>query len=1030
MRPLELRLRNFRSFFGDDHRFDFRGRRLIGIAGPIGSGKSTILDAVAFALYGRTPRIGRATKSLIHQRADNAAVALRFEVEGDVWEAVRNLRRTGSSQHALYRLADDMADAQPDEKVTLERDVNQRIEDLLGLDFHGFGRSVLLAQGQFAQFLGARPAERDKVLKGVFGYERVGEIRELARHAVGRAEQEIRVLEVRIEHAEAAKERLDRRKDHLAEAFHRLATLEEVQPLFDELARRISDAEDRGGRAEERLAALRARSDELPDPIAGEEVVDNAERARVVRQAAEREVRIADDRLDKAGAALDSEDYHRALGDLEEATQRLAEMEAVRDRIETRLRDLQETQLGLPGRIKGIKTIALAEYAWARRVEAQEEWEGADTRLDEAEEALASEEFTSRQQRARRADGLIVQLGSRQEAAERAACDVIRMAATLDDDETSERSARSALIAATARRQDAGTGAADAAARLRDAEALLLDARHADMAGTLRNQMLSGDTCPVCEQPVHRIPPTTTADISAAEKAVERARSERDAAEDRLRAAIGGEQAANAELGAATHRLVESRERLEVSRDNQRQQDTRLGQCLDELAFLLGEGDPEILIVGERAALDTIRAAAGAARKDRDEKRAELDTAMEEERRVERALSDLRTRIGTLGAKLDPDFEVPRADPDAVRAALAFLHTEWRQTTRRLEETLLAEQEKIDLVSAHRGEAQAQADAFRTALDDARAGRDEALRVRDEAVVLEQEAGRVLSDLRASVGRLGAFLDPDFQVPPRDPPAVRAALASLHTGWQRAQADLRSAVEEHRSQNEQATGRLDEEKARYEIGDSISAALAEVRAKASQMEADIERDQDLVDGAVELLHERRRWRDEARLNQRLVRDLTDSRFIRFLLDEERATLADLGSEHFERLSSGRYRFTEEGKFDVVDLNSADAVRRADSLSGGETFLASLALALGLAEMVGRRGGRLDAFFLDEGFGTLDPEHLDLAMQGIESLVAHREQRLVVVVSHVPELRQRIEDLLVLDKHPVTGDSLLVHGGAI
>ena len=79
---------------------------------------------------------------------------------------------------------------------------------------------------------------------------------------------------------------------------------------------------------------------------------------------------------------------------------------------------------------------------------------------------------------------------------------------------------------------------------------------------------------------------------------------------------------------------------------------------------------------------------------------------------------------------------------------------------------------------------------------------------------------------------------------------------------------------------------------------------------------------------------------------------------------------------------------------------------------------------------GGGGGRLDAFFLDEGFGTLDPEHLDLAMEGVESLSAHRAQRLVVVVSHVPELRERIEDLLVLDKHPVTGDSLLVHGGAI
>lgn len=55
MRPLELNLRNFRSYFGDGHSFDFRDRHLVGVVGPIGAGKSTILDAIAFALYGRTP---------------------------------------------------------------------------------------------------------------------------------------------------------------------------------------------------------------------------------------------------------------------------------------------------------------------------------------------------------------------------------------------------------------------------------------------------------------------------------------------------------------------------------------------------------------------------------------------------------------------------------------------------------------------------------------------------------------------------------------------------------------------------------------------------------------------------------------------------------------------------------------------------------------------------------------------------------------------------------------------------------------
>ena len=163
----------------------------------------------------------------------------------------------------------------------------------------------------------------------------------------------------------------------------------------------------------------------------------------------------------------------------------------------------------------------------------------------------------------------------------------------------------------------------------------------------------------------------------------------------------------------------------------------------------------------------------------------------------------------------------------------------------------------------------------------------------------------------------------------------------------------------------------------------------------------------------------------ARLNTytTLAADLLPARFLKFILDEERRALAALGSEHFERMTRGRYRFTDDGEFDVADLSAAEAERKAESLSGGETFLASLSLALALAEMVTRAGGRLDAFFLDEGFGSLDPEHLDLAMEGIEALVGGN--RLVAVVSHVPQLRERVEDLIELDNDPVTGDTIVV-----
>ena len=111
MRPLELTVEGFRSYRGRAT-FDWRDRRLVGVVGPIGSGKSSILDAMTFALYGKTPTYEAATRSLIHQQLDQGHVELLFSVDGQVWRAARALRRKGQSGHQLERLASDDADAE------------------------------------------------------------------------------------------------------------------------------------------------------------------------------------------------------------------------------------------------------------------------------------------------------------------------------------------------------------------------------------------------------------------------------------------------------------------------------------------------------------------------------------------------------------------------------------------------------------------------------------------------------------------------------------------------------------------------------------------------------------------------------------------------------------------------------------------------------------------------------------------------------------------------------------------------------
>src|SRR6266704_3558339 len=97
VRPLELSLQGFRSYRGGAV-FDFQDRGLFGIVGPTGAGKSSILDGLIFALYGRTPQIGKDTKKLITSGEPSARVRLVFDVDGAVWEVTRVLRDQGASQ--------------------------------------------------------------------------------------------------------------------------------------------------------------------------------------------------------------------------------------------------------------------------------------------------------------------------------------------------------------------------------------------------------------------------------------------------------------------------------------------------------------------------------------------------------------------------------------------------------------------------------------------------------------------------------------------------------------------------------------------------------------------------------------------------------------------------------------------------------------------------------------------------------------------------------------------------------------------
>jgi DNA repair protein SbcC/Rad50 len=161
-------------------------------------------------------------------------------------------------------------------------------------------------------------------------------------------------------------------------------------------------------------------------------------------------------------------------------------------------------------------------------------------------------------------------------------------------------------------------------------------------------------------------------------------------------------------------------------------------------------------------------------------------------------------------------------------------------------------------------------------------------------------------------------------------------------------------------------------------------------------------------------------RSRAEVFGQLALELRQDRLIAFVQAEALQLLATAGSDRLRELSSGRYRLEyEDDEFSVVDTWNGEERRSARTLSGGETFLASLALALALSEqapsLAVTEKARLDSLFLDEGFGTLDPETLEVVVDAIEQLGG--DGRMVGVITHVQELAIRLPSRIEVEKSP-------------
>ncbi|MCS5513643.1 SMC family ATPase [Curtobacterium flaccumfaciens pv. betae] len=957
------------------------------LEGPTGSGKSTIIDAVVFALYGGLAGSDASSDRLHSQHADPAVepfVELVFETGAGVFRVRRTpqydrpkQRGTGTvKQQAsvqLFRLAapTDVAGEPLSSRIP---EVGVEIARIVGLDRAQFLQTVVLPQGEFARFLRSPGEDRRKLLQSLFGtqvYDRTADELAARRRAV---QAEVEGADDRVRDALA---RFAQAAD-LAEADESVvpgtvaslrATADTAGAARAAAAAAATAATDHERSVTARAAALERRAALLRRRALLDDDAPAIEQARAAVATAERAARVAAvaDGLDAATVRVD---------DTAGAAARLRDQHALRAVDAQQIARRRDTLTDALSDVRHL--VAVEAEADARRTAIAEATATA-SRLTDDLAALDTALESRPSERARIVEAART-ASTTAAGADAAAHEVARVQSLRADlaarDRAERRVADAERVVAGARRR---------ATEALDVERSLRERRIAGLAGELGAALTPGDPCPVCGSTAHpsvAAPQDDHPTIQAVESAGDATR-------------LADQQLADAAADLAVDRAEHLRLTAVVGTVDTVALDA-MAVAADERVRAAHEAAALVLEhERERTAHDTATRALERERNDLDARRTVLaSTAASDAERLEADLRSVHEAIDRLAALLDSDDDRSPASLHAVVDELdgrltvlrAVAEADERAATaaRARDERgaevarILDEQSFPDVAAARAG-----------LLDP-----DTVARFRSSISAAESERAVVRAGLEDPAVVQAADDDPEqLDVPAAQAERVRAT-AELD------EATRLAVTAAHRAEAvEQCATEVDRTvRARQETSARSRAVvrLADVANGVASVNPT-----GITLGTYVLM---RRFEDVVAAANDRLRGMLAGRFTLETSDE--------------RESGSRSRRT--GLALAVHDHTTDTVRDPRSLSGGETFTVSLCLALGLADVVQAEAGgvSLGTLFVDEGFGTLDPETLDDVIGQLSRLTAGGRQ--VGIVSHVEELKQRIPERIAVRRTPTGG----------
>ncbi|MBR9926064.1 MAG: SMC family ATPase [Gammaproteobacteria bacterium] len=999
MTPLTLTMQAFGPFAGSETiEFTALGKSpLFLINGPTGAGKSSILDAICFALYGQTTGNDRDAGQM---RCDQAAATLLTEVSLDfrLRDSAYRVRRvpqqerpkatgegttTQSAEAQLWRLTPegDEDECLVARKVT---DANSQLHALIGLDANQFRQVMVLPQGKFRELLLAESKDREKIFSQLFQTQIFQRIEERLRTQANQIERAVNdhrqhisgiLAGGELESEAALAQEVEALTPQVGQARQRFEIAQQ-QRRSAEQRRDAAQALQRQFEARDSLAAEKARHLEQQAQITAFQSrltqSDHAQALRPYRAAlvqAQQELTTAQEEQRQADAALTTQrtNTEQAKRTFEATRQRQTELPALRER---------HRQLG--EFIHKSQQLSELEARWQA---AQTAWQQADGILkrDEAQldgirqqgESLSvtleqlqteSQQLASAPAELSRHESLLVQR-QELEALMRQGRELVAQ----------QQQAAAALQGRRSEAEQAKRHATEQEMRWHQGQAALL-------ALTLEAEA----PCPVCGSLEHPSPAVQHADI-VTQAQVEEARSAQEQARQALQTAERQEQ----QLAQQLSYNAEQAQRLSRQLgDWASQSPVELQQACEQLRRQVARRQQvESEINRQSAARDELRSGWGT-----------LDKQLKAQRPVVEKAKEEALRLASQRDQLSQSLPEDARNPLAMRQALTELDNqiaELEQAWERAQQLLSTSQTQQARAEEQLRSANQQLARKQQALEQAQAGWQSALQASSfdceaafQAAQLEdsqrQDLARQVEAYQRRLAELdGALHNYHAQLAEKTPPDL-AALTAL---TEAAQAEEHTQLDAWRALD----GRLN-------TLQGVHQKLTTARAAQAKLEAQY-----------------RVWGTLSEVaNGRTGNRISLQRFVLGVLLDDVLIQA---SERLVRMSRGRYQLVRRedpskgNKASGLELDVADTYtgksRSVATLSGGESFMAALALALGLSDVVQAYAGgiQLDTLFIDEGFGSLDQDALDQAIAMLSEL--QMGGRMIGIISHVSELKEQM-----------------------